>query len=119
MENTNELDNVKPEKVFIKIHGENREIKFGFSAWGKLEKEFGGLQNLDKLQEKIEKEPFNTIPHLIFIGLINKEDVSEETVLDDYGLADIQIVTEKLQQALYGSMPNKESKKEVEAVTEQ
>lgn len=119
MEDTKELNDVRPEKVFMKIHGENREIKFGFSAWAKLEKEFNGLQNLDKLQEKIEKEPFSTIPHLIYIGLINKEGVSEETVLDDYGLGDIQFVTEKLQQALYGSIPNKESKKEVEAVMEQ
>lgn len=118
MENTNELENVKPEKVTLKIKGKEREIFFGFSAWAKLEKEFGGLQNLDKLQQKIEEEPFNTIPHLLYIGLVNKEDVTEENVLDEYGLNDMPMITEKFTKALYGSMPKVEGdeKKEVEAM---
>ena len=114
MKNT-ELDKVQSEKITLNIGGREREIKFGFSAWAKLEKEFGGLQNLDKLQQKIEAEPFNTIPHLIYIGLVDKEGVSEETVLDAYGLNDIQFVTEQFQKALYGSIPQDDGKKEVEA----
>lgn len=107
-----ELEKVKPEKVTLKIHGKEREIKFGFSAWAKLEKEFGGLQNLEKLQEQVEKEPFNTIPHLMYIGLVDKEDVTEENILDEYGLNDIQYITNVFSKALYGSLPEDDEKKE-------
>lgn len=117
MEELKELNTVKPEKITLKIHGKEREIKFNFSAWAKIEKEFGGLKNLDSLQEKIENEPFNIIPHLLYIGLQDKEGVDEETILDDYGLADIQYITEVFQKALYGSLPAGNSKKEVEART--
>ena len=111
-----ELDNVKPEKVTLKIHGKEREIKFGFSAWAKLENEYGGLENLDKMQEEVEKRPFNVIPHLLFIGLVDKEGVTEENILDDYGLNDMQMITEKFNKAIFGSLPQADnSKKEVEA----
>lgn len=122
MEESKELEKVKPEKVMLKIHGKEREIRFNFSAWAKLEKEFGGLKNLDKLQKQIEDEPFNVIPHLMFIGLVDKSvytdesgnkypEVTEENILDDYGLADIQYITEKFQMALYGSLPQEENVK--------
>lgn len=124
----NELEKIKPEKVTLKIYGKEREIRFGFSAWAKLEKEFGGLKNLDKLQERIENEPFSVIPHLLFIGLVDKSsftdkdgkkypEVTEENILDEYGLQDIQTVTEVFQRALYGSLPQEDEgkgKKEVE-----
>ena len=114
MENTNELENVKPEKVTLMVKGKEREIFFGFSAWAKLEKEMNGLKNLAKLQEQIENEPFNTIPHLLYLGLTDKEGIVEETVLDEYTLNDIQMVTEKLMKALYGALPVNKEKKVVE-----
>ena len=131
MEETKELDKVKPEKVMLKIQGKEREIKFGFSAWAKLEKEFGGLKNLDKLQEQIENEPFNVIPHLMYMGLVDKSaytdekgftypEVTEENILEEYGLADMELVIGVFEKALYGSMPEdnskKSKKKEVEAM---
>ena len=79
MEETKELDKVQPEKVTLKLYGKEREIKFGFSAWAKLEKEFGGLKNLTKLQEKIENEPFSVIPHLMYVGLLDKAAYTDET----------------------------------------
>lgn len=109
-----ELDKIKEEKVTLKIKGREREIKFGFSAWAKIEEELGGLDNLTKLQEQIEKYPFKTIPHLIYIGLSDKEGVTEENVLDDYGLADVEKITVVMEKALYGSLPN-DTKKAVEA----
>lgn len=115
MKEIKELEKVKPEKITLMIHGKEREIKFSFSAWGKLEREFGGLKNLDKLQKKIEQEPFNTIPHLLYIGLVDKEGVSEETILDDYGMEDLQNIVEIFQKALYGSLPQENSKRKVEA----
>ena len=119
MDKMEELEKIKPEKVTLFIHGKEREIKFNFSAWAKLEKEFGGLKNLSKLQEQVENEPFTVIPHLLFIGLKDKEGVTEENILDEYGLQDIQMISEAFNKALYGSLPKEdESKKEVEAKVE-
>lgn len=127
MEKTNELDKVTSEKVTLKIHGKEREIKFGFSAWAKLEKEYGGIKNLEKMQEQIENTPFATIPHLLYLGLTDKSvytdekgkkypEVTEENILDEYGMNDIQLITEIFTKALYGSLPQGEEKKvEMEA----
>lgn len=100
------------------IHGKEREIKYGFSAWAKIEQEYGGLDNIEKLQEDVEKKPFQTFPHLIWLGLNEKDrqDITEENVLDDYGLNDVKYITEVFNRALSNSLPeNDESKKEVEA----
>lgn len=116
MEKTKELDKVKSEKVTLFIHGKDREIKFGFSAWGKLEKEYGGVKNLDKMEKDIEEKPFEKIPHLLFIGLTDKSsftdskgnkypEVTEDNILDDYGMNDIQMISEVFTKALYGSLP--------------
>jgi len=107
-----ELDKVKSEKVTLKIGGKERELKYSFSVWAVIEKEIGGLDNLDKLQEKVEKFPFQTIPHLIYIGLTDKEGITEETVLDDYGLGDMKQIVKVFEKALYGSLPE-DSKKAV------
>lgn len=120
-----ELENVKPEKVTLKIYGKEREIKFGFSAWAKLEKEYGGLDNLERLEKEIEEHPFSIIPHLMFIGLLDKKaytdeqgktypEVTEDNILEEYGLADIAMITNTFNRALLGSLP-KQAKKEVEA----
>lgn len=105
-----ELDNVRGEKVTLKIGGKEREIKFGFSAWAILEKEYNGLKNLEKLQKEVEERPFNTLPHLLYIGLVDKEGVSEETILDDYGLGDIELISDVFNRAIYGSLPTETKK---------
>ena len=110
-----ELDKVRGEKVTISINGEERELKFGFSVWAKLEEEMGGLKNLEKLEKQIEEKPFNTLPHLFYLGLANKEGVTEENVLDDYGLQDIEELAEKFNKLIYGSLPVDEKKAVKEA----
>lgn len=110
-----ELDKVQNEKVTLLIQGKEREIKFGFSAWAKLEKEYGGIKNLDKLEEQIENKPFETLPHLLFIGLVDKEGVTEDNILDDYGMGDIDKIGEVFNRAIYGSLPNDEKKAVKEA----
>ena len=128
MEETKELNKVMSDKVTLFIHGKEREIKFGFSAWAKLEKEYKGIQNLDKMQKQIEETPFETIPHLLYLGLKDKSaftdsegnkypEVTEENILEDYGMADIQKVTEIFSRALYGSLPQN-SKTEKKPATE-
>lgn len=110
-----ELEKVSAEKVTIKIKGKEREIKFGFSAWGILEKEYGGIKNILKLQNEVEEKPFETLPHLLYIGLVDKEGIDEATVLDEYGLGDIEYVSEIFAKALWGSLPDVEKKAEMEA----
>ena len=110
-----ELENVRTEKVTLKIHGKEREIKFGFSAWAKLEDEYGGLKNIAKLQKAVEERPFNVIPHLLYIGLVDKEGVTEDNILDEYGLGEMDIVTDALNRAFSGSLPT-EKKVAVEAM---
>lgn len=106
-----ELEKLQAEKVMLVIGGREREIKFNFSVWAKLEDEMGGLDNLPKLEEQIEKFPFKTIPHLVWLGLKDKEDLTEETVLDDYSLADVEYISETILKALYNSLPEDEGKK--------
>jgi hypothetical protein len=116
-----ELEKVNAEKVFLKVHGVDREIKFSFSAWAILEKEYDGLKNLAKLQKEVEERPFNTLPHLLYVGLVDKTpivngkdvfEITEENILNDYGLADIEYISDIFNRAIYGSLPT-ETKKAV------
>ena len=106
-----ELEKVDSKKVTIKIKGKERELKFGFKAWAILEREYGGIKNILKLQKEVEERPFETLPHLVYIGLVDKEGVEEESVLDDFGLNDIEYISNKFAEALYGSLPEVEEKK--------
>ena len=110
-----ELDNVRGEKVTLKIHGKEREIKLGFSAWATLEREYNGLKNLEKIMEQVEEMPFNTLPHLIYVALVDKEGVTDENILDDYTLADINIVIEAFNKVIELSLPPDEKKAVKEA----
>ena len=119
-----ELEKVKAEKVTLKIHGEEREIKFGFSAWAVLEEEYDGLKNLEKLQKEVEERPFNTLPHLLYVGLVDKKpiekngevyEITEKNILDDYGLSDIEYISDVFNRAIYGSLPTDEKKTVKEA----
>ena len=116
-----ELEKVNAEKVFLKVHGVDREIKFSFSAWAILEREYNGLKNLAKLQKEVEERPFNTLPHLLYVGLVDKNpiekdgevyEITEKNILDDYGLGDIEEITDIFNRAIYGSLPT-ETKKAV------
>ena len=106
-----ELEKVDSKKVLIKIKGKERELKFGFKAWAILEREYGGIKNITKLQKEVEEKPFETLPHLIYIGLVDKEGVEEDTILDEFGLGDIDYISSKFAEALYGSLPEVDEKK--------
>lgn len=122
-----ELEAVKAEKVTLRIHGEEREIKFNFSAWAEIEKEYGGFKNVRKLQKDLEETPFATLPHILYIGLVNKKpvekdgevyEITEKNILDDYGLNEMKYVSDVLGNALWGSLPDDEKKAVKEAKKE-
>ena len=110
-----ELEKVRGEKITLSVKGEERELKFGFKVWAKLEEEMGGLKNLEKLEKQIEEKPFNTLPHLFYLALVDKDGVTEENILDDYGLGDIEELAEKFNKLIYGSLPIVEKKAVKEA----
>ena len=47
--------------------------------------------------------------------MADKEGVTEEAVLDDYGLQDIGLLAEKFNELIYGSLPVDEKKAVKEA----
>lgn len=105
-----ELEKVKNEKVTLMLYGKEREIKFNFSVWAKLQEEYGSMRNFEKMERDMTDKPFSTLPHLIWIALQDKEGLTESTLLDEYGLGDIPEITKKLEKALYGSLPQDKKK---------
>lgn len=106
-----ELEKVKSSDVTLKLGGRERKIKYGFSAWAKLEEKYGGIKNLNLMEKDMQEKPFQTIPFLIWIGLQDKEGLTEETVLDEYSMQDVEKISGVLASALYGSLPKAEEEK--------
>ena len=120
-----ELDKVKKTETVLMIGGKERNIRFGFSAWAKLEEMYGSIQNLDRLDKEMEEKPMTHLIELCWIGLADKQVynadgkptgkmLNKETLLDEYTMADIQQITEVIMGALYGSLPKNENGDEAE-----
>ena len=105
-----ELEKIRPTETKLFIGGREREIKFTFSAWAKLEDKYGNLANIGQLEEDIKARPFHVLPELIYIGLTDKEGVEKDTLLDEYGMEDLQKIAEVVQAALYGSLPTEKKR---------
>jgi len=106
-----ELEKVEVVRPKLSIGGRQREIRFNFSAWAEIEKKYGSIKNFAQIEKDVQQKPFETIPELIYIGLVDKEGVTKDNCLDDYSMADMEEVAKVLQVALYGSLPKDESKK--------
>ena len=95
----------------------------------RYKKEYGGFNNFEKaITDDLTNKPFETLPHLLFIALKDKSaykdekgkeypEVTEDNILDDYGLQDIEYISDVFNRAMYGSLPleNDEKKAEQEA----
>lgn len=108
-----ELSNVKPTDVKITIGGKERNLKYGFSAWAKLEEKYDGIKNIARMEADMVDRPFQTLPFLIWIGLTDKEGLSEDTVLDEFGMEDLKEISDKVAIALYGSVPAEVEEKKI------
>lgn len=106
-----ELEKIKPTETKLMIQGKEREIKFTFSSWAKLEEKYGGVQNFNKIEDDLNNHPFKSIPELLYIGLTDKEGVTVENILDGYDLSNIEEIVTVLSKALYGSLPSDNKKK--------
>lgn len=102
----NDLEKIESSKSTLFIKGREREIKYGFSAWAKLDRKYNGiLKNIDQLQKDFEDDPFTTYPYIIYLGLQDKEGVTEENVLDEFGINDLETISTVILKALWGSLP--------------
>ena len=110
-ENQTELEKIQPTHYTLTLGGRKRELIFNFSAWKVLQEEYNGLNHFDKLQEDMISKPFTTLPHLIWIALSDREGLTEDHVLDEYGLGDVMMITETLNSAMQLSLPDGDKKK--------
>lgn len=119
----NELLNVEDKEEKILIHGKERVIKFDLRTWAILEKELGGIKNIDKLESNLDENPINTITHLIYIALKdhNKYDgekivgqFTEEETLEEKDFNDIEKLGKIVTDCIMKSMPPEDKKKVIQ-----
>jgi hypothetical protein len=90
-QNNLELEQVEPSEFYLEIAGKKRQIKFGNLALAKMEKKYGSISDIDKLQKDIEEHPMETMPWLLSISMRDKEGIGEDAesilaALDDSDL---------------------------------
>ena len=115
MENkVTELEKIEPKIYSLKIAGKDREIKFNFSAWREIEKKYGSVNNVQQLVQDMSEKPFQTLPEIVYMALVDKEGVTAEDCLNDYSMAEMKDITEIVSNALKASLPSEfVSKKKV------
>ena len=115
MENkVTELEKIEPKIYSLKIAGKDREIKFNFSAWREIEKKYGSVNNVQQLVQDMSEKPFQTLPEIVYMALVDKEGVTAEDCLNDYSMAEMKDITEIVSSALKASLPSEfVSKKKV------
>jgi len=104
-EKKTELEKIEPIKHSLFIGGREREIKFNFSAWKEIEKKYGSVNNVQQLVKDMSEKPFQTLPEVVYISLMDKEGLEKETCLDEFGLAEMQNITNVVTEALKDSLP--------------
>lgn len=118
-----ELEKITKTDTKIKIGGIEREVRFTFSAWARLEKLYGSMAEVENhLQNDLDTMPMNTIIELCWIGLTDRRvykdgkptDVmlEKETLLDEYDMADVKKVTAVVTSAVFRSLPKADGEEE-------
>lgn len=103
-----EFEKVEPSEFFLEIAGKKRQIKFGNLALAKIERKYGSVTDIDKLEKDIETKPMETMPWLLSICMKDKEGIGENPdsileALDDSNL-NIKIVMETITAAMNKAM---------------
>jgi len=93
--------------VTVYLGGKHREIKYRFSAWAKMEQEYGSIQNVMGI---IKDNPFSKLPEFLAIGLSTKDEaITADQVfewLDELdGINNMYSILEKMKKAISGSVP--------------
>ena len=103
-----EIEKVEPSEFYLMIGGKKRQIKFGNLALAKIERKYGSISNIDKLQKDIESKPMETMPWLLSICMKDKEGIGEDAdsileALDDSDL-NLKEIMEVITSAMNKSM---------------
>lgn len=102
---------LEAEKAVLTLYGKEREFKFNFSAWKVIEKEYNGLDNIDKIEKELQQTPFKTLSHLMYLALQDKEGITEDNIFDEKDISDLNEISAVFAKAFYGSLPVAEGKK--------
>lgn len=103
-----EIEKVEPSEFYLNICGKKRQIKFGNLALAKIEKKYGSIAEVEKLQKDIEDRPMETMPWLLSICMKDKEGIGDDAdsilgALDDSDLSLTDVMT-VITQAMQKSM---------------
>lgn len=107
----NELDAVMPSEFYLTIKGKKRQVKFGNLALAKVERKYGTLGKMEKLQKDMEEKMVETFCWLLSISLKDKEGLTlddedkflEELDDSNVSIKEVMLVTT---QAMNSSMTN-------------
>jgi hypothetical protein len=107
----NELDAVMPSEFYLTIKGKKRQVKFGNLALAKVERKYGTLGKMEKLQKDMEEKMIETFCWLLSISLKDKEGLTlddedkflEELDDSNVSIKEVMLVTT---QAMNSSMTN-------------
>ena len=118
-----ELNKVRKSGTVLFIQGKERTVDFNFSVWMQIEEESGNLSAFEKNVEKeMTEKPFKTLAHFFYLACSDKssftdeegtffEEVTEKNVLSNYGLGDVEALTEIFYKEIENSLPEDDGKK--------
>lgn len=103
-----ELDDVKERIYTVPLGGKERQIRFNWRAWARLEEKYGSITDaLKPLREK----PMHALPELLVVGIVREpgEAITPEMVeewFDAYGLPQLTAILNTVRAAIQNSMPD-------------
>ena len=118
-----ELNKIRKSGTVLFIQGKERIVDFNFSVWMQIEEECGDLGSFEKnIEKEMTAKPFKTLAHFFYLACPDKsaftdeegtffEEVTEKNVLSNYGLGDIEALTEIFYQEIGNSLPEDDGKK--------
>lgn len=117
------LQDIKPEKVFIELNDRQLELRYDLNAFAELEEVYG---TVDKAMKAMEDGSIRAIRVMLWAGLVHAfVKYDSKGMVENYGVTPIDVgswltpanmeeVSKKLAQALVKSLPkNKEQPKDL------
>lgn len=101
---TKKIDDIRPRNVKIELDGKELTLEFNLNAFAEIESEYG---TIDELMGKLAEGRATTLRAVLWAGLIsNHPELTLKQVGQMISLADIPTLSEKLNQAIAGGLPN-------------
>lgn len=122
------LEDVKPEKIFVNLNGKDLELIYDLNAFAELEEVYG---TVDQAMEAMEKGSVKAIRVMLWAGLVHnflvlndkgmvvKYDITPHTVGAWLNPASLEDISQQLGRALVASLPKSKLKELPEDFKEQ